>query len=95
MRGRCPIKIRMREWAQENEENLFHTKDGARRTEAFPTKFFFYSVQVAEKRFLLINESTVTAIPQMRLNLPNPQMISSAKLIIYRPKDRYHQLVGQ
>ncbi|HGS7347677.1 TPA: hypothetical protein ACMEO3_002454 [Klebsiella pneumoniae] len=31
----------MREWAQENEENLFHTKDGARRTEAFPTKFFF------------------------------------------------------
>ncbi len=41
MRGRCPIKIRVREWAQENEENLFHTKDGARRTEAFPTKFFF------------------------------------------------------
>ncbi len=31
-------KIRVREWAQENEENLFHTKDGARRTEAFPTK---------------------------------------------------------
>ncbi|ALQ82907.1 TPA: hypothetical protein MIP50_17285 [Klebsiella pneumoniae] len=57
--------------------------------------FSFYSVQVAEKRFLLINESTVTAIPQMRLNLPNPQMISSAEIIIYRPKDRYHQLVGQ
>ncbi len=53
MRGRCPIKIRMREWAQENEENLFHTKDGARRTEAFPTKFSFYSVQVAEKRFFV------------------------------------------
>lgn len=95
MRGRCPIKIRMREWAQENEENLFHTKDGVRRTEAFPTKFFFLQRTGRGEALLLINESTVTAIPQMRLNLPNPQMISSAELIIYRPKDRYHQLVGQ
>ena len=38
MRGRCPIKIRMREWAQENEENLFHTKGAVWRTEAFPAK---------------------------------------------------------
>ncbi|ENZ6230158.1 TPA: hypothetical protein ACSPQU_000870 [Klebsiella pneumoniae] len=85
----------MREWAQENEENLFHTKDGGGEQKLSRRSFSFYSVQVAEKRFLLINESTVTAIPQMRLNLPNPQMISSAEIIIYRPKDRYHQLVGQ
>lgn len=39
MRGdHCPVKISMRECAQEKEENLFHTQGAVWRTEAFPTK---------------------------------------------------------
>ena len=45
--------------------------------------FSLYSIQIAEKRFLLINESNATAIPQTRLNPPNPQMIRpDGKLVI-------------
>ncbi len=52
MRGRCPIKIRMREWAQENEGNLFHTKRRGAADRSFPRRsFFFTAYRSAEKRF--------------------------------------------
>ncbi|PAN77681.1 hypothetical protein CIW68_03660 [Enterobacter cloacae] len=45
--------------------------------------FSLYSVQIAEKRFLLRNERNATAIPQQRLNPANPQIIRSERVNIY------------